>query len=58
MEGGHHYVWIFHFQRQGIDENGNILGYYTATGVVPQSHDQLVKRGLDLPFELFTESHS
>ena len=49
---------IFHFQRQGIDENGNILGYYTATGVVPQSHDQLVKRGLDLPFELFTESHS
>ncbi|MGF1799348.1 CpaF family protein [Vibrio gigantis] len=49
---------IFRFQRQGIDENGNILGYYTATGVVPQSHDQLVKRGLDLPFELFSESHS
>ncbi|MEZ8305346.1 CpaF family protein [Vibrio splendidus] len=49
---------IFHFQRQGIDEHGNILGYYTATGVVPQSHDQLVKRGLDLPYEIFTESHS
>ncbi len=32
------------------------LGYYTATGVVPQYHDQLVKRGLDLPFELFTEN--
>nr|WP_215404278.1 CpaF family protein [Vibrio gigantis] len=49
---------IFRFQRQGVDENGNILGYYTATGVVPQSHDQLVKRGLDLPFDLFSESHS
>tara|TARA_Y100000588_G_scaffold183788_1_gene197592 strand:+ start:1853 stop:3304 length:1452 start_codon:yes stop_codon:yes gene_type:complete len=49
---------IFRFQRQGVDESGNILGYYTATGVVPQAHDQLVKRGLDLPFELFAESHS
>lgn len=49
---------IFRFQRKGIDEEGNILGYYTATGVVPQYHDQLVKRGLDLPFELFTETHS
>ncbi|CDT05834.1 CpaF family protein [Vibrio coralliirubri] len=48
---------IFRFQRQGIDEDGNIIGYYTATGVVPQYHDQLVKRGLDLPFELFTETH-
>ncbi|WP_299692949.1 CpaF family protein [uncultured Vibrio sp.] len=49
---------IFHFQRKGIDEEGNIIGYYTATGVVPQYHDQLVKRGLNLPFELFTETHS
>ena len=48
---------IFRFQRKGIDEDGNIIGYFTATGVVPQYHDQLVKRGLDLPFELFTETH-
>ncbi|MEZ9442483.1 CpaF family protein [Vibrio sp. 10N.222.54.F12] len=48
---------IFRFQRKGIDEDGNIIGYFTATGIVPQYHDQLVKRGLDLPFELFTETH-
>ena len=48
---------IFKFQRQGLDEDGNIMGYYTATGVVPGCHDQLAKRGLDLPFELFNESH-
>ncbi len=49
---------IFRFQRKGIDEDGNIIGYFTATGVVPQYHDQLVKRGLELPFELFTETHN
>jgi len=46
---------IFKFQRHGVDSEGNILGHYTATGIVPQTHDQLVKRGLDLPFEIFTE---
>lgn len=49
---------IFRFQRKGIDEDGNIIGYFTATGVVPQYHDQLVKRGLELPFVLFTETHN
>ncbi|MDN3615002.1 MAG: CpaF family protein [Vibrio gallaecicus] len=47
---------IFKFHRKGLDEDGNIIGYYTATGVVPACHDQLAKRGLDLPFELFNES--
>ncbi|GEM80161.1 CpaF family protein [Vibrio superstes] len=47
---------IFKFQRQGIDEEGNILGDYIATGIVPGCHDALVKRGLDLPFEIFKAS--
>ncbi len=46
---------IFKFQRQGIDENGNIIGDYIASGIVPDCHDQLIKRGLDLPFEIFNE---
>jgi pilus assembly protein CpaF len=48
---------IFRFQRQGIDEEGNIIGYYTATGIVPACHDQLTRRGIELPFELFNESY-
>ncbi|MFC0173482.1 CpaF family protein [Vibrio comitans] len=44
---------IFKFQRQGIDEGGNIIGDYVATGIVPSCHDSLIKRGLDLPFEIF-----
>lgn len=44
---------IFKFRRRGVDEDGNILGEYIATGIVPSCHDNLVKRGLDIPFELF-----
>lgn len=46
---------IFTFKRQGVDENGNVIGRYVATGIVPSCHDQLIKRGLDVPFELFNE---
>ncbi|MGP8307460.1 CpaF family protein [Vibrio sp. YIC-376] len=46
---------IFKFQRQGVDEDGNVIGDYIATGIVPDCHDQLIKRGLDLPFEIFNE---
>ncbi|WP_261816788.1 CpaF family protein [Vibrio gallicus] len=48
---------IFKFRRRGIDENGNIIGEYIATGIVPSCHDNLVKRGLDIPFELFKASN-
>jgi pilus assembly protein CpaF len=44
---------IFKFQRTGIDKCGNVLGAFKATGIVPKFHEQLQKRGIDLPFELF-----
>jgi pilus assembly protein CpaF len=44
---------IFKFQRTGINEYGNVLGSFKATGIVPKCHDQLQKRGIDLPFDLF-----
>lgn len=46
---------IFNFQRQSVDEDGNVIGQYVATGIVPSCHDQLIKRGLDVPFEIFNE---
>ncbi|KJY85014.1 pilus assembly protein CpaF [Vibrio galatheae] len=49
---------LFRFNRQGMDEEGNVLGYYTATGIVPQCHDQLSKKGLHLPFDIFNEKFS
>jgi pilus assembly protein CpaF len=44
---------IFKFQRKGLDETGNVLGAFKATGVVPKFNEQLQKRGINLPFELF-----
>lgn len=49
---------IFKYHRKGMDEEGNVVGYFTATGVVPQCHDQLSKKGLHLPFDIFNESIS
>ncbi|ERB66228.1 Flp pilus assembly complex ATPase component TadA [Vibrio coralliilyticus] len=49
---------IFKFQRKGMDEEGNVIGHFTATGVVPQCHDQLAKKGMHLPFDIFNESYS
>jgi pilus assembly protein CpaF len=46
---------IFKFQRQGVDHDGNVLGEYIATWIVPSCHDQLIKRGLDVPFDIFNE---
>ncbi len=37
---------IFKFERQGLDSEGNVLGHFVATGVVPQVHDALAKEGL------------
>lgn len=49
---------IFRFERQGLDSEGNVIGHYEATGIVPQRLDELVKRGMNLPFELFSNSKS
>ena len=44
---------LFTFQREGLDENGNILGGLKATGIVPGFHKKLVARGIDLPIAVF-----
>lgn len=36
---------IFCFRRKGLDEDGNVIGDYTATGLVPKFADQLKQRG-------------
>ena len=44
---------IFTFQRQGLDDEGNIIGRYTATGIVPKFADVLRQRGLMMDVGLF-----
>jgi pilus assembly protein CpaF len=44
---------IFRFQRRGIDKEGNVLGEFQATGLVPKFHEHLRQRGIELDFGLF-----
>jgi len=47
---------LFKFERQGIDENGKVIGRYRATGIIPSFYEHLKKRGVDLHYHLFDES--
>lgn len=44
---------IFKFTRTGKDADGNILGDYTATGVIPNFNNQLKLKGINLPNSIF-----
>jgi len=44
---------LFAFQREGMDENNNVIGELRATGIVPAFHKGLASRGIDLPVGIF-----
>jgi pilus assembly protein CpaF len=44
---------LFRFDREGLDENGNVKGALRATGIVPAFQKTLSAKGIDLPAELF-----
>ena len=44
---------LFKFQREGMDEDGKVLGNLYATGIIPAFHKNLGHRGIDLPVEVF-----
>ncbi len=44
---------LFAFQREGLDEENNVLGKLRATGIVPAFHKNLVHRGIVLPIEVY-----
>jgi pilus assembly protein CpaF len=44
---------LFRFEREGMDEEGNVLGELRATGIIPAFHKSLKHLGIDLPVETF-----
>ena len=44
---------LFTFQREGMDEDNNVIGRLQATGIVPSFHRDLASRGIDLPIDVF-----
>ncbi len=47
---------LFQFDRQGLDDEGNVRGQFRATGIVPSFYDRLLKRGIDIPISLFSSN--
>jgi pilus assembly protein CpaF len=44
---------IFAFRQTGVDEDGNVKGYFTATGVIPHFLEYMVQSGEGLPEDIF-----
>ncbi len=44
---------IFKFEREGLDENNNVLGHLRPTGIVPGFYRELHRKGIDIPIEIF-----
>ncbi|MDN7673049.1 CpaF family protein [Burkholderia oklahomensis] len=44
---------IFAFKRTGLDANGNVLGYFTSTGVRPKFAERLSAFGIQLPDAMY-----
>jgi pilus assembly protein CpaF len=46
---------IFTFERQGIDEQGKVVGRFRSTGIRPRFADRLRVSGIVLPIEMFED---
>ena len=46
---------IFFFKKTGVDENGKVLGHYSATGIRPKFADQLELTGIEITADLFRD---
>ncbi|HUF88614.1 MAG TPA: CpaF family protein [Gemmatimonadota bacterium] len=47
---------IFMYERQGINEDGRVLGRFRATGIRPRFAERLSASGIELPVALFSNS--
>ena len=44
---------LFSFQRQGVEQDGRVIGQFKPTGVLPTFIDELRRRGMDLNLAIF-----
>jgi pilus assembly protein CpaF len=44
---------LFKFERQGMDENNNVIGELEPTGIIPAFHKKMIRKGIDLPVSVF-----
>ncbi|MBN3039879.1 MAG: Flp pilus assembly complex ATPase component TadA [Candidatus Omnitrophica bacterium] len=44
---------IFYYRQTGVDDDGNVKGYFTSLGYIPTFYDEIRARGIELPREIF-----
>ena len=44
---------LFRFEREGLDENNNVIGELRPTGIVPGFYRELKRKGIEIPIEVF-----
>ncbi|HEY8740373.1 MAG TPA: ATPase, T2SS/T4P/T4SS family, partial [Candidatus Dormibacteraeota bacterium] len=44
---------IFIYRQTGVDGEGRVVGYFTATGIVPQCMEHLLESGEEVPQSIF-----
>jgi pilus assembly protein CpaF len=44
---------LFRFERDGLDENNNVIGELRPTGIVPGFYRELKRKGIEIPIEVF-----
>ena len=47
---------IFYYRQTGVDDDGNVKGYFTSTGYIPSFYDEIRARGIELPRDIFISS--
>jgi pilus assembly protein CpaF len=47
---------LFTFKRSGRDEDGNVLGTFRPTGIIPGFYRDLAAKGINMPIEVFEPS--
>ncbi|MBV1921983.1 MAG: CpaF/VirB11 family protein, partial [Pseudomonadales bacterium] len=46
---------VFEYVKKGIDEEGKVVGYYAATGYVPQFYRDMIAQGQKLDTSIFED---
>ena len=46
---------IFRYDRRGVDDDGNIIGRFVSTGIIPRFHERMKQRGIHMGLEAYID---
>lgn len=46
---------IFRYERRGVDDNGNIIGRFISTGIIPRFHERMKQRGINMGLDAYID---